>query len=441
MILRLTPERFDRRALLSRGAILLAVPGALAAAACGGDKTRPLSPIFQNWIVSLHPTIERELNAEARRNAGLGAVVAPSGGVDIADFVREAKSRTSSWDIYVGMTPFVEMARLVDAQAIEPWDDYITQDVLQDALPQVRKEATLAGHLYSWPFLLDVIVLGMNGELVERAGLDPSHPPSTWDEYIASARTIVESGVAPFGCTFDPRGWRSLVPIAHSLATDVYTGDGLFDFTHPAAVEALELMRRMVELSHPDVLEPEAVLASINPDEAAFAAQTVAYSIKYQNAHVRFASGWPDPTRLRVASLPRNGGRGGTVYWATGIALLRYGKRKREAATYAEAMTHDERIWRRSMGTGREAAGQPAAFRSLPGWSSPRPHWLASWVSDVTTAFRTATAIPAHVLGEQQFTVSRPHWEEYLRGTESQASRAMARAMAAVRKEAASIKD
>ena len=70
MILRLTPERFDRRALLSRGAILLAAPGALAAAACSGDETRPLSPIFQNWIVSLHPTIERELNAEARRNDG-----------------------------------------------------------------------------------------------------------------------------------------------------------------------------------------------------------------------------------------------------------------------------------------------------------------------------------------------------------------------------------
>ena len=366
-------------------------------------------------------------------------MVAPSGGVDIADFVREAKSQTSSWDIYVGMTPFVEMARLVDGRAIEPWDDYISPDVLRDVVPQIREEATLAGRLYSWPFLLDVIVQGMNTELVERAGLDPARPPATWDEYIASARTIVETGVAPFGCTFDPRGWRSLVPIAHSIAADPYTDDGLFDFTHPAAVEALEILRRMTELSHPNVLEPEAVLASVNPDEAAFAAQTVAYAIKYQNAHVRFASGWPDPTRLRVAALPRNGGPGGTVYWTTGIALLRYGKRKREAATYAEAMTHDERIWRRSLGSARDAAGQPAAFRSLPGWSSPSPAWLASWVSDVNAAFRTATAIRPHVLGERQFTVSRPYWEEYLRGTEPSARKALARAMAAVRKEAASV--
>ena len=66
----------------------------------------------------------------------------------------------------------------------------------------------------------------------------------------------------------------------------------------------------MTELSHPNVLEPEAVLASVNPDEAAFAAQTVAYAIEYQNAHVRFASGWPDPARLRVAALPRNSGPG-----------------------------------------------------------------------------------------------------------------------------------
>ena len=215
-------------------------------------------------------------------------------------------------------------------------------DLLSDLLPQFRAEATLDGHTYSWPFLVDVTVQGWNAELVERAGLDPTSPPLTWDDYIANARSVVSSGVAPYGCTFDPRGWRSLVPITHSLTSDPYTPDGLFDLTDPAAMEALELMRRMVELSHPDVLEPEAALASINPDEAAFAAGTVAYLVKYQNAHVRFASGWPDPTRLQIAALPASGGRGGTVYWASGAVLLRYGKRKREATAYVETLTHDE---------------------------------------------------------------------------------------------------
>ena len=149
-------------------------------------------------------------------------------------------------------------------------------------------------------------------------------------------------------------------------------------------------MRRMVALSHPDVLEPEAVLASISPDEAMFAAQTVAYYVKYQNAHVRFASGWPDPTRLHLAPLPANGGAGGTIFWSTGATLLRYGRNKRDAAAYAIALTHDERIWRRSMGTGRDAAGQLPAFSTLPGWSSETPTWMAEGVPAAPAAMSEA---------------------------------------------------
>ena len=56
------------------------------------------------------------------------------------------------------MTPFVEMASLIKAGVIEPWDDYIPKDVLDDMLPSIRAECTVDGKLYSWPFLLDIIV-------------------------------------------------------------------------------------------------------------------------------------------------------------------------------------------------------------------------------------------------------------------------------------------
>ena len=426
-------EAFDRRELLSRSVLLLAAPGVLMATGCGTSPGRPLTPIFQNWIITLHPAIERHVNADsAESRRGCCACWR----VDVADFEREAKSRSSSWDIYVGMTPWIDMARLIDASAVEPWNGRMSSELMGDLVLKLRTEATVGDDLYSWPFLVDVTMQAWNGELVERAGMSPRHAPSTWDEYIANARAVVQSGAAPYGCTFDPRGWRSLAPIAHSLAADTYTEDGLFDFTHPGVVEALEVMKRMLELSHPDVLEPEAALASINPDEAAFAAQTVAYSVKYQNAHVRFASSWVDPTRLGIGALPANGGRGGSVFWTTGIALLRYGERKREAAAYAEALTHDALVWLRSLGTSRDAAGQLGAFESLPGWSTPSEPWLAAWVSEVADALQTATVIRPHVIGDRQFTVARPFWEEYLRGSTSSAPRALARAMAAARAEA-----
>ena len=418
-------QRLDRRGFLSRGAALLALPGAITAAACreAQDVDRPLAPIAANWVLALHPAIDRV-------SAGV-ALPSRASGDPVDDFVREARSGMSTWDTYIGMTPWVEMARLVEESVIEPWDEFIPERVRRNILPKIRAEATLNGHLWSWPFLVDVIVQGSNGELVERAGLDPTRAPASWDDYIGNARKVVEAGVAPYGCTFDPSGWRSLVPIAHSLGTDLYTDDGLFHFTHPATVEALEVMRRMVELSHPDVLDSDAVLLL---DEAAFAAQTVAYSIKYQNAQVQLASGWTDPTRLQLAGLPANGGRGGTVFWTVGLALLRYGRHKHASAEYAAKLTHDERVWRSSLGTGFDTAGQLPAFKSLPPWSSSPPTWkIAPWVPAVADALSTASAIRPHPLGAQQFAAARPYWEDYLRGSERSPRRALARAMRAAR--------
>jgi len=46
----------------------------------------------------------------------------------------------------------------------------------------------------------------------------------------------VSSKAAPFGAVFDAHGWRSLAPITHTFSTDVYTPDGLFDFTNENTV-------------------------------------------------------------------------------------------------------------------------------------------------------------------------------------------------------------
>src|SRR3712207_916896 len=111
-------------------------------------------------------------------------------------------------------------------------------------------------------------------------------------------------------------------------------------------------MKRLMEVSHPDVLNPGTTDGGVNgtPDEGAFAAQQVAYYVKYQNAHTRFAGTWPDPSKLRLAGMPKpEGGAGGTVFWNTGAALFTYGKNKEQAAAYLRALTYDERVWELSM--------------------------------------------------------------------------------------------
>ncbi|MDI3340067.1 MAG: extracellular solute-binding protein [Sphaerobacter sp.] len=334
------------------------------------------------------------------------------------------------------MTPFVEMQALIEAGVIEPWDDYMPQEVKDDLIPSIKEEAMFDGKIYNWPFLLDVVIQGWNKEIVEKAGLDPTKPPANWDEYLANARKVVESGAAPFGCTFDAHGWRSLVPITHSISTDVYTEEGLFDFTSDAAVQALEIMKQMMELANPNVLDPGTSDGGVNdtPDEGAFAAQQVAYYVKYQNAHIRMAATWPDPSQLQLAALPQaEGGAGATVFWNTGAALFTYGQNKELAAEYMKALTYSEDVFKESIAGGTAASGQLPVYTSMwEKWKQNRLEWMADWAFLVGDQLPMSKAIRTTKYGVTQFNLGQPHWEKYLKGEESDPRKAMQAAMDAV---------
>src|SRR5262245_7389837 len=219
----------DRRQFLSRALVAgLGLAGVSAAARFGMPialAARPLTPTFYQWIEDLHPSIP-QVNAKF---PGLNYQIAPVEGFGIERFVAEAKNKESTWDVYVGQTPFVEMSAMVEADVIEPWDNYIPKDVLDDIIPSIREENMINGKVHGWPFLLDVIGTGWHSGLTTTAKL-PDAAPATWDDYLAAAKTIVDSGAAPFGATFDSHGWRSLAPMTHSMSPDVYTSEGLFNF-------------------------------------------------------------------------------------------------------------------------------------------------------------------------------------------------------------------
>jgi ABC-type glycerol-3-phosphate transport system substrate-binding protein len=286
------------------------------------------------------------------------------------------------------------------------------------------------GKLYSWPFFLDIIVQGWNSAITTKAGL-ADKPPADWDEFLANSQAVLAKNAARYGCTFDAHGWRSLAPITHSISTDVYytlPGDTtpLFDFTNDAAVQALQLMKKMLDLSSANALQPGTTDAGVNntPDEVAFGAQQVGYYIKYQNAPLRFATTWSDPTAIRLGALPKaKGGAGATVFWTTGACLFKYGQNKDKAAAYMKALTYSPRIWKDSIGG--SAAGHPGQlppFKSLYAqWDKDKPDWYTSqtWVPLVRAQLDVAKAIPNHAYGLQQFVIGQPLWEKYLTGDET----------------------
>ncbi len=380
---------------------------------------RALTPTFYQWIEDLHPAIP-QVNAQFDQ---VNYQIAPVEGFGIERFVAEAKNQESTWDVYVGMTPFVEMTQLIEADVIVPWDDYIPADVIDDIIPAIRDECTVDGKLYSWPFLLDVIGLGWNSALTDAAGL-ADRPPATWDDYLAWSQQVVDSEAALYGCTFDSHGWRSLAPFAHSLSTDVYTEEGLFDFTSDPAIEALLLMEKMMQLSHPDILLEGATDGGVNgtPDEVAFAAQRVAYYCKYQNAPLRMAANWSDPSALRLASLPKfANGEGSTVFWTTGSCLFKHGQNKDKAADYIRALTYDNQIWQDSIaGSETSHPGQLPPYKSIyADWDANPPEWLPPFVKLVRGQLDVAKAITNHLFGLSQFQIAKASWETYLTGAES----------------------
>jgi ABC-type glycerol-3-phosphate transport system substrate-binding protein len=388
------------------------------------EEGRILTPTFYQWINDLHPAIEQ---VNAAFPGGVNYQIAPTEGFDVTRFVAEAKGGQSTWDVYAGVTPFVEMASLIEADVIEPWDPYIPQEVLDDIAPAIREECTVDGKLYSWPFLLDVIIQAWNSNITSEAGL-PDDPPPDWDTYLARSQTVLDSGAALYGCTFDAHGWRSLCPIAHSINSDTYytlegdpSGVPLFDFTSDSALEALEIMKQMLDLSSANALQPGATDGGVNqtPDEISFSAQNVAYYIKYQNAPLRFAELWDDPSALRMGALP-SGGEGATVFWTTGASLFKHGQNKEAAAEYLKSLTYEPQIWQDSIsGSPSGKPGQLPPYQSIyDEWAQNPPDWLLAepWVQLVTGSMEFAKAIPNHSFGLQQFVIGQPLWEEYLKG-------------------------
>ena len=436
--------RIDRRTLLTRAAALgVSAPVAAALAqetirgALAFQESQPNST-FLEWMTRLHPTIETVGDEQ-----GVTVEIAPLSNFGFDRFVAEANQEMSTWDSFAGVTPFLEMIALVNTGTIEPWDEYLAEGMLDDFAPAIRAEGTWDGKFYVWPLLLDVIVQARNADLVEKAGLDPTVAPRTWDEFIENARTVQESGAAPFGLVFDNRDWRSLIPITHSISTDVYTPDGLFRYDSEPAIQALEILGRMMELTIPDVLTPGEPSAPILVDEAAFQAQQAAYSFKYQNSPLRFASQWPDPSKLMISRLPApEGGAGGTVFWDTGAVLFKYGKNKERAIDLFTALSTDERIWQYSVigdpAEGIPPAGQlPVLQSQWTAWEDNPPEWISAnpWTWEIYDSLADASAIAPSILAVKQFDTARPEWHKYLTGEVTDAKTAAINAMNAVRAE------
>ncbi|HRA47776.1 MAG TPA: extracellular solute-binding protein [Thermomicrobiales bacterium] len=423
-----TSGRLNRREVFQRGIALglsanvigmLALNAVKSPSALAAEEGKPTGT-FYDWMINLHPRI-----SSLGEELGMKVETAPTENFGNDRFIAEANDQMSTWDFYGGVTPFLEMIGLAESGTIEPWTQYLPEGLAADFVPATMTEGTYKGEFYVWPLLLDINVQMRNTGITTKAGLDPEESPATWDDFIAAGQKVMDSGAAPYGIVWDNRDWRSLIPVTHSISVDVYDKEtGLFQYASDAAVEALEIMKRMMPLGPADILDPGAVDNNVKPDEAAFAAEQAGFYFKYQNAGFQFSANWPDPSLLRLGALPKTPtGVGGTVFWDTGAVLFTYGSNKPAAVSYLEALSKDEQMWKESVtgnpDEGTIPVGQLPVLNSVwAAWAATPPDWYTAnpWMLSVLGSLQNASAIAPNILGIKQFDIARPEWHKYLSG-------------------------
>lgn len=98
------------------------------------------------------------------------------------------------------------LQNLVQAEAIYPMEKFIkgpngfTEEELKDIYPSLIQAASWKGTLYSIPMEATNLGLLYNKDLFRKAGLNPDHPPQTWDELYEYSKklTIDNNGDGKF---------------------------------------------------------------------------------------------------------------------------------------------------------------------------------------------------------------------------------------------------
>jgi sn-glycerol 3-phosphate transport system substrate-binding protein len=153
---------------------------------------------------------------------------------------------------------------------IEPLDPLIEKDgqtpaqFMGEFWPALRQNATDQGHVYGVPFHNSTPLLYYSVDAFKDAGLDPDHPPVTWQDWLDDARKLTKrdgTTTTRWGLmipgTYDYLGWITS-GLAMSNGGQFYNPDygGEVYYTQPSTIGAV---RFLDELVHKAKVMPDGV--------------------------------------------------------------------------------------------------------------------------------------------------------------------------------------
>ena len=148
----------------------------------------------------------------------------------------------------VAVPQFVKQGGLVDLSSFEDGDSYI-QERTGDLSKQYQSED---GKFYQMPWKSNPVMLFYNKDLFAAAGLDPENPElATYDEFTATARTLVSSGAAEYAIYPSPtsqffQSWFDFYP-AYTAESggSLFIEDGEATFNSPEGVAVGEFWKTL----------------------------------------------------------------------------------------------------------------------------------------------------------------------------------------------------
>ena len=227
-----------------------------------------------------------------KTRAAIAAGRPPAVAIESANFVRE----------------YVITGDAVPLDALIVKDGATPAAFMENFWPALRGNAMDGGHVYGVPFQNSTPILYYNEAAFREVGLDPDHPPTTWQEWVDAAKKLTKrdgSNVSRYGLemvtTYDTLGWL-VSALAMSNGGMYYnTGyGGEVYYNTPTTIGAVQFLDDLV---HKHRVMPEGV-TDANAVANAFFTGRAAMVVNSTGALSFVRENMKQP--FRVAFVPRN---------------------------------------------------------------------------------------------------------------------------------------
>ena len=322
--------------------------------------------------------------------------------IDTSKFLLEAKEQRSTFDAWFGMTPFIDVVKLVEGGVIDPGIP-TSADIKSDIFPSNLQEGSYQGKLYSWPQIAAALTgLELSPEHARSRPVTRSRPPH--GTRCSMSPLDVEAKKKPAAVwSMDLRVWRSLIPLSISLGGDAAFGkDGYLNWDDPSVAAALDLMVKLSKYAPADIF-------TATGDVDVFKTGQSAMMIKYVDAgHHLCQSLRHQRLRFRATAAKEAGGKNRTVQWGTGFALFKYAKHKKEVADFITYLAKND-----AYQNGWLNSGEPIVLQS---WYTKLGDKAPAWLAANSAMLKDASFIPPTKDFLQMATATKPWVEKALKG-------------------------